>query len=63
MKWFLHNVIIASLEQGMMITKYDGFMKVMENHVKGNGWTMQTMCCTVLLTSASKQDNVEVVLV
>ena len=31
MKWFLDNVIISSLEQGMII-KYGGFIKVMEKH-------------------------------
>ena len=31
MRWFLDNVIIASLKQGM-ITKYSGLVRVMENH-------------------------------
>ena len=31
MKWFLDNVIIASLELGV-ITKYNGFIEVMEEH-------------------------------
>ena len=31
MRWFLDNVIIASLEQGM-IRKYNGLVRVMENH-------------------------------
>ncbi|XP_065904983.1 uncharacterized protein [Dysidea avara] len=31
MKWFLDNVIIASLEQGMS-EKFKGFIEVMENH-------------------------------